>query len=474
MNQNRTDLYMSVETKNKVLKQQRKIVFFGVLSSITSFIIGVFLTANIIGSIGINRANAAELNKLMEVYNTIKNEWYFGENVGNETAYIERAISAMINQQDVDPYLTYFTIPEAPQSSTPRYGIGISITSYDGYLIINDVFTNSPAEKAGVVKGDILTTVAGTDIRYKSLSEVSNLIQGDLRTNVSIGVLRENQLRTITVTRDTWQQDSVFGFDRGNYGIVKITGFDDNTALNADRILASFVTNNRAIKMNQLVIDLRDNPGGFVMVFNKLADLFTTSGTNFGRYEFRNEADSYNLRATEPQKYRFDKIVILINRNSASASESFTASLRDNLNNVVVVGERSFGKGVAQKTITFNDGSSFRYTYAEYIRPNGERLHQIGVKPDLNILEAGNHLIFERTYQNGETFESRVVEYLRAEGFSGANNQDVIVSYQLANQVSTSGTLDNVTRGKIDRDLYLKRNAAKEAQLSAAINVAIG
>jgi len=226
--------------------------------------------------------------------------------------------------------------------------------------------------------------------------------------------------------------------------------------------------------MNNLIIDLRDNPGGFVMVFTKLADLFTPNGTIFGRYQFRNEADSYNLRASEAQKYSFDKIVILINRNSASASESFAASLGDNLDNVVIVGETSFGKGVAQKTITFSDGSAFKYTYAEYLRPNGQKLHEVGVTPDVALIETGNHLIFERRYVSGETYESRVVEYLKAEGFSGATNQEVISNYQSARNAPVTGTIDPLTQGRLDKDLFVQRSSAKKLQLDNAIKIAVG
>jgi carboxyl-terminal processing protease len=465
---------MSVETKNKVLKEKNKIITFGVFSSIGSFILGVFITANLIGSIGGSRVNTTEFEKFMEIYNTIKDEWYFGEEVVNESSYIERAIAAMVNEQEIDPYLTYSTIPDDSTLTPPRFGIGVSISSYDGYLIINDVFTNSPAEKAGLLKSDIITTVSGTDIRYKTLAEVSNLIQGELRTTVSIGINRNNVARTVIVTRDAWQQDSVYSFDYGTYGVLKITEFDDNTSVAADRLLATFTASSRTDKMKYLVIDLRDNPGGFVMVFNKLADLFTPRGVDFGRYQFRNEADSYNLRATEAQKYSFEKIVILVNRNSASASESFTAALADNLDNVIIVGETSFGKGVAQKTITFADGSSFKYTYAEYLRPNGEKLHEVGVAPDIAIIENGNHLIFERRYVENETYEQRAVEYLRAEGFSGSTSQEVISNYQRARDVNVSGTIDQVTQGKIDKDLFTQRNEAKKLQLDNAIKVAIG
>jgi carboxyl-terminal processing protease len=468
------DLYMSVETKNKVAKEKKKIITFGIFGSIVSFVLGIFITANLVGSLGTNRINSTEFEKFMEIYSTIKDEWYFGDVLATENDFIERAILAMVNQQNIDPYLNYSTIPDTSSLTPPRFGIGVSISAYDGYLIINDVFTNSPAEKAGLLKGDVITTVAGIDIRYRTLSEVSNLIQGELRTTVNIGVLRGSVNRTISVTRDTWQQDSVYGSDFGSYGVLKITGFDDNTSVSADRLLAAFTANSRATKMENLVIDLRDNPGGFVMVFNKLADLFTPSGTNFGRYQFRNEADSYNLRATESQKYRFNKIVILINRNSASASESFAAALGDNLDNVIIVGENSFGKGVAQKTITFSDGSSFRYTYAEYLRPNGAKLHEVGVAPDIRLTEVGSHLIFERRYVEGETLEQRIVEYLRAEGFSGASNQEVISNYQAAKGITISGRIDQVTQGSLDKDLYIQRNNAKKLQLDNAINIAIG
>jgi len=103
MSKETKDLYMSVETKNKVLKEKKKLITFGVFSSITSFILGVFITANLVGSIGGSRINSTEFDKFMEIYSTIKDEWYFGENVVNESDYIERAIAAMVNEQTLDP-----------------------------------------------------------------------------------------------------------------------------------------------------------------------------------------------------------------------------------------------------------------------------------------------------------------------------------------------------------------------------------
>jgi len=457
----------------KLNRDKTKTFVFVGLSSIVSLILGIFITVNLMKDFTVDTQDDPNMAKFLQIYETIKDEWYFGDEVTDEASYIDRALASMVNEQSVDSYLRYYSIPEPvdPITNPIKYGIGVSIAQYDGYLMIDEVYSNSPAEKAGLIKGDIITNVDGISIRYKTTSDISELIQGDYKTDVTITVLRGAIEREFTVTRDVWKQDSVFGYDYGNYAVLKITGFDDNTSVAADTVLASLTNSSRATKVEDLVIDLRDNPGGYVMVFTKLADLFTPKDTVFGTYKFKNEEDSYTVRASSAQKYSFSQIIILVNGNSASASESFTASLRDSLGNVTVVGETTYGKGIAQKTVSFEDGSSFKYTYAEFIRSNGQKLHQIGVTPDVVIKEEGAYTIWDKAYSLGETFESRVLEYLKELNYVGDTFVDILKDYQSKQGISVTGEYDLETQGKINKDLYIQRKAGKENQLLEAISL---
>jgi len=470
---NQKNYYINDDLKIKLSKDRTKTFVFVGLSSLVSLILGVFITINLMKDFTVDTQDDPNMAKFLQIYETIKDEWYFGDEVTNEESYIDRALASMVNEQNVDNYLHYYSIPEPvdPVTNPIKYGIGVSIAQYDGYLMIDEVYSNSPAEKAGLIIGDLITAVDGISIRYKTTSDISELIQGDYKTDVTITVLRESVQREFIVTRDVWKQDSVFGYDYGNYAVLKITGFDDNTSITADAILSSLTSSSRTTKVEDLVIDLRDNPGGYVMVFTKLADLFTPKDTVFGTYKFKNEEDSYTVRASSAQKYSFSKIIILVNGNSASASESFTASLKDSLENVSVVGETTYGKGIAQKTVSFEDGSSFKYTYAEFIRSNGQKLHQIGVTPDVVIKEEGAYTIWDKEYSTGETFENRVLEYLKELGYIGDTYVDILKDYQSKQGISITGGYDLATQGKINKDLYIQRKDGKENQLLKAISL---
>lgn len=461
--------YTADELQGKFKKDKIRHILFTVVCSLVCLVIGISGTAAVMNNVGGNKPTDANVSKFQEVYNIIKDEWYFGDLAEDESVYVDRALQAMVNEQQTDSYLKYNAIPDSESNVT--YGLGVSVAAYDGYLIIAQVYSNSPASNVGLQKGDIITSVNSTSIRYLALTEVSKMIQGDYHTTVEIEVIRNNEHKKFTVTRNTWKEDSVFSLDKDNYAILQITGFDDNTSVAADNILASLTDSKRTTKVQNLIIDLRDNPGGYVMVFTQLADLFTPKGTVFGRYEFKDSAKSYDVSATSGQKYNFDHIYILVNGNSASASESFTAALKDNLSNVTVVGTNTYGKGIAQKTITFNDGSSLKYTYAEYYRKGGVKLHKIGVAPDVKIEEVGPHVIWDKDYGVGETFESRMTTYLINSGYVGTDYVSLLKNYQSQKGLSVTGTYDVQTEGSINKDIYDQRESGAQGQLDKLIQM---
>jgi carboxyl-terminal processing protease len=233
-------------------------------------------------------------------------------------------------------------------------------------------------------------------------------------------------------------------------------------------ILDGFASQN----LDKLIIDLRDNGGGYIMAFTALADLFTPKDAVYGVYVHKDENDNYTARSESNPRYHFEQIVILINGNTASASESFTAALKDNLSNVIVVGETSYGKGIAQKTITFSDGSKLRYTYAEYYRKGNVKLHQVGVTPDAVIAEEGHHLILQRSYAQEETFEDRIHEYLVARNYGIISDSYgvVISAYQSDKSITTSGILDHATLLALIQDYKEEKNQALVLQMQGAVS----
>lgn len=442
---------------------------FLVTSSLLFFVLGVVLTSQLYRTF-MPSAQGEALDKLMTVYNLIKEEWYFGEE-GTEDEFLERALTAMVNDQSEDAYLRYTAAPEPDtgEPTPPQYGIGVEVVSYDGYLRIQKVYASSPAANANLQVDDLIIRVDGVDIRYRSVSEVAALIQGDYETSVTIDLQRGEETITRTILRGTYRADTVFArpYVDDGYGLLTITGFQDDTLTHVNAALELFET----AGLDRLIIDLRDNPGGFVMVFTQIADLFLPKDTVYGRYVYREDSKSYDVKAETNLRYSFERIVMLVNENSASASESLTAAMCDNLDQCLVVGTTTYGKGIAQKTISFTDGSSLKYTYAEFVRKDGTRLHEMGITPDFSIPVEGPHLIFSRTDVEDDSYERQVQDFLLALSFEGTTLESILLDLQSETGLPLSGELDQATLAKIQALSYDQERTAKHHQLEQAVLV---
>lgn len=454
--------YLTDEARRARKRAKKRAIILTVVCSFVSLILGVSVTAAILKKDDSRTVKDPNLAKFQEIYGVIKDEWYFGDVAEDDAKMINRALDAMVNGQDTDAYLTYYEPDESDDKKV--CGLGVVAAGYDGYLIVDRVYSGSSAAKAGLIAGDIITSVNGEEIRYRSLNEVSGLIQGPCGSRLDLTIKRDGREKNITTERRVFNENTVVAYDHGNYGILQITGFGDDTATSADRALADFVEDDGE-KVVDLIIDLRDNGGGYIMAFSSLADLFTAKGAKFGRYEYKNPQDSYDVYASSGKKYDFKRIYILISGDTASAAESFSCAMRDNLDNVTLIGTQSYGKGIAQRKVSFSDGSSLRYTYAEFFRADGRKLHKVGVAPDIKLPLEGPQEIFDAPYLENETFEERLTKYLRALGCAGTSYEEVLRDYQKKKGIACSGKYDAATKGKVEKDLYDQRKAAKTAQL---------
>lgn len=398
------------------MPSKKKLTVFFIVNSLVCLIIGAFLPVYFYDFFRPQEVDP-NLTKFMEVYDLIKDEWYFLED-GDESEFIDRALSAMVNEQNSDQYLQYYP---APTSSETLYGIGVTVASYDGYLIVKEVSSSSPASKVGMKKDDIIIAVDNQSIFNMALSDVSNLILGPIGTEVKITCKsKQGDINNYIIKRNDYIKQSVFGSIEDGIGTIRITGFENGTANQVDNYLSVFKKN----KVEDLIIDLRDNGGGYIYSFKEIADYFIEKNKELGTYIHKNQADNEISYTQSGVKYSFDTISIVINQNSASASESFTASMMDNLANVTVYGSNSYGKGIAQKNITFSDGSSLKYTYAEYLRPdksvNNGVVHKIGIQPDKIVLDQGNYKILEEKTNSFAELKNNYQEY-----FNSLKNSDI-------------------------------------------------
>jgi carboxyl-terminal processing protease len=382
---------MEEVVKKAIKKERKKHILITSLTSVFFFVVGCVSSVSLHNYI-YGGTYAKETLAFQEAYSIIKNEWYFGTDELAEQ-YLDEGIEGLVNGyvsgefNRIDPYLTYYPYEEV----TPTYGLGIEVLSdsygfpfYDGYFYIQKVYGYSSAH--GVLQeGDLLSKVNGESIRYKNISEFT--VRGEKDTEVTISYIRDGKEYDATLKRKDAIEHSVERSLYDNYAILKIDEFTTtNSGMKGTADLAEqYLKEIKKENISNLIIDLRDNPGGYVSAFKALAELFIPKGKSLGTYIDKNKVVIEDPKTKSDDDYVFDEIIILINENSASAAEAFTFSMKDNLSNVTVVGTKSYGKGIAQRTITLSNKASLRYTYAEHIRPNGNVIHNVGITPDKEI-----------------------------------------------------------------------------------------
>ncbi len=318
-------------------------------------------------------------NEIIDNYNDIL-ENYVGEVDKNDL--IDAAIKGMYDLLD-DEYTTYIgkdtneTLQE--QLGGQYSGIGIEITINEkNEILVNRVFKDSPAQKAGIAKGDILIKLDGVDLKDKDPAYVSNTIKKSAKKKFKIVYRRDGKNIEVTVERELVTIDSVISREYGNVGYLKIDTFSGTAFEQIQRELGNYGDN-----IQSLVIDLRDNTGGYLNSASDISELFLESGQTIYKIKDRDgEVTSYVSKTDVYRK--FNKIVVLINGNSASASEILTLALRENLG-AKVVGVKSFGKGTVQETKQLSSGAMVKYTTSYWLSPKGNSINKIGIKPDYEV-----------------------------------------------------------------------------------------
>ena len=319
-----------------------------------------------------------DLQFFMEVYSYIQNSYPF--NVENKTL-IEGGLKGML--QSLDPYSDYYT----PEESIAVYqdmfnifsGIGIYIEEKDGYINIIDTIKDSPGEKAGLKKDDLILTIDGKDAKGITIKEASKLIKGLKGTKVKLELKRKNNSLPIYVeiTRDNITINPVeYEILENNIGYIKLNEFSINSANKIDEALTELDKK----KVKKIILDLRDNPGGLLNQVIEISRHFITKGPIVHIQE-KNTALVTHMSTTVKSKY---KLVLLVNENSASASEILAAAVKDTKAGTII-GKKTFGKGIVQSLIPLNNGSILKMTTAEYLSPNKTSIHGKGVQPDIII-----------------------------------------------------------------------------------------
>ncbi|WP_353473323.1 S41 family peptidase [Salipiger sp. H15] len=301
---------------------------------------------------------------------------------------IEAAINGMLTS--LDPHSSYLPPDDAAdmrvQTRGEFGGLGIEVTQEDGFVKVVSPMDGTPAAEAGVQAGDFITHVDGESVLGLSLDEAVDKMRGPVGSEIVITVVREgtDEPFDISIIRDTITLTAVRTRREGDTVVLRVTTFNDQTYPNLEEGLAKEIeAAGGPDKVNGIVLDLRNNPGGLLTQAIKVADAFLDKGEIVST-RGRNAADGERYNATEGDLSNGKPMVVLINGGSASASEIVAGALKDH-RRAVVVGTKSFGKGSVQTVMPLRGDGAMRLTTARYYTPSGRSIQALGVSPDIVV-----------------------------------------------------------------------------------------
>lgn len=330
--------------------------------------------------------NILDFEKLYTLKDKI-DRYYIGE--VDKDKMIEGAAKGMASSLK-DPYTVYMNEAEfsdfASQTGGSYVGLGLQIGAKEDKIVVISTFENSPAEKAGILKGDIIESVNDITVAAQDMEKATSMMKGKAGEEVKLTLSRQTrgtfevkakraEIETVTVKSEIIEN---------GIGYIQVSMFDEHTAANFEKALKDLSSKG----MKSLVLDLRENPGGLLDQTVKMTSNFVAKGKNIvyteDKQKKRNNYDSVGGVAEGLP------LTILIDGGSASASEIFVGAIKD-YGLGTLVGEKTFGKGVVQTTFYrdqdgFGDGTALKVTISKYFTPNGQNIHGIGIMPDVEVV----------------------------------------------------------------------------------------
>lgn len=322
---------------------------------------------------------SSEIKEFTESYNHIINS-YIDE--VDKSKLIDAAISGMYNFLN-DEYSIYMdndmTESLNEQLEGTYDGIGIEMTMNNkGAIYVTQVFKNTPAEKAGLKPDDILVALDGESLEGKTTAEVASVIKKGTKSEFKLTYKRDNIEKTVTVNKKHIYINSVKSEIFDNIGYINISTFSATTEEQVKKELDNFDKN-----ISNLIIDLRNNTGGYLNAAYDVSELFLKKGKVI--YQLKDRNNKITKFTAKSGEYRhFNNIIVIINGSTASASEILALALKESAN-AKIVGTKSYGKGTVQETSKLKSGSMVKYTTAYWLSPEGNSINKTGITPDYKI-----------------------------------------------------------------------------------------
>lgn len=431
----------------------------------------------------VNKADAT--NTMGEIEALLNRYWIYSNDYEDFNKTLEDKAFYGMTTFEEDPYTTYMSNDELNEFSTSinmdYVGIGVQYSLNNNTAIIERVFANSPAERAGILAGDIIVKVDGQSIDGLTTEQIKEMVIGEEGSKVVISVLRDNKPLDFEVIRNN-VDSSVYCYNQDDYIVMELSSFGVNTGKDIIEYLDQYED------YHKIIIDLRNNSGGYQTSVKEIAGLFIGNGEVYLRQKDKDGNEVADLTNCSKTYTNFDKYVLLVNNQTASAAEVFTICLKEKLDNVTIVGDTTYGKGVIQSTNYLLNGGVLKYTTFNWYSPNGVSIHKTGIEPDVPVRQAD--IAYEYLIQMGEdesykydevsdvvAFGQKALSFLgydidRTDGYFDKSFETALIKYKTTNKLDNVEVLDYKTYEVLTSSVISElSNKDKDYQFNKAIEL---
>ncbi|MFZ5749659.1 MAG: S41 family peptidase [Pseudomonadota bacterium] len=379
-----------------------------VMAAFGGTLAGVLVTTQVAGPLLAQEANKPkslyeQLDLFGDIFERIRSQYV--EPV-DEKKLVEAAINGMLTS--LDPHSSYMPPDDYDamrvQTRGEFGGLGIEVTQEEGFVKVVSPMDGTPAAKAGIQAGDYITHVDGESVLGLTLDQAVDKMRGPVGSEILLTVVRKGKDEPfdVSIIRDTIKLTAVKGRLEGHTVVLRVTTFNDQTYPNLESSLKKAVDEAGGLdRIDGVVLDLRNNPGGLLTQAIAVSDAFLDKGEIVST-RGRAPQDSERFNATSGDLVKGKPIVVLINGGSASASEIVTGALQDH-RRAIVVGTKSFGKGSVQTVIPLRGEGAMRLTTARYYTPSGRSIQALGISPDIVVEQPEPKPVDETAVKEGKS-----------------------------------------------------------------------
>ncbi len=308
----------------------------------------------------------------------------------DQSESMDSAINGLL--QSLDPYSAYMSpeiFDEMQTETSGKFGgLGIEVSMESGIVKVISPIDDTPASKAGIKAGDYIVKIDDIQVQGKSLSEAVDLMRGPVGSGIELTIRRRGEKKALifNIVRETIQIKSVKAdLLEKNIGYIRLTSFNENSGQQIEKEIKNFEKNKKA---KSYILDLRNNPGGLLSQAIRISDFFLEHGEIVST-KSRKASENRKWFAKKGDLLNGKTLIVLINYGSASASEIVAGALKDH-KRAILLGESSYGKGSVQSIIPLKNDGAIRLTVAKYYLPSGKSISEVGVSPDIEIIEESN------------------------------------------------------------------------------------